>query len=349
MPATAEQSNPTVVIVGPGSVEVQDRPLRPPGPGEVLVKTLYSGISAGTEMNVYRGAAPQWRMRHDPLTGLFASSSNPEWTYPLVYGYAAAGRIEQTGDDVTGVNTGDYVFTYTPHQSYSTVAADAAVALPQLRDLRHGVFFANLNTALNGILDAGLHLGDVVVVMGLGVIGQLVAQLARRSGVGVIVTVDALQHRRELSLRLGADHSFEPGPDVAEAVRELSSNRGADVVFDVSGAPTALHEAIRTAGLDALVIAMSWYGNTFEALSLSGEFHHNRVRIHSSFVGYVNPALGPLWSTERRSALVLDLLNEIELDPLLSHTFPVSNAAEAYRVVDAQPEGLVQCLLEYPT
>src|SRR5919198_3046862 len=112
-----QRANPTVVIVGPASVEVQDREVLRPGRTDVLVRTLYSGISAGTEMNVYRGAAPQWRMRQDPRTALFATSPTPEWTYPLVYGYAAVGRIEDVGEEVTELAVGDLVFTHTPHQA----------------------------------------------------------------------------------------------------------------------------------------------------------------------------------------------------------------------------------------
>ena len=341
------RQNWTAVIKSPCCVEVEKRAVREPREGEVLVRSLVSGISAGTEMNVYRGTAPQWRMRRDPATGLFAPSDEPDWTYPLAYGYANAGRVEALGEGVEGFAEGDAVFTYSPHQTYSTVTAEAVVPLGALRDPRHGVFVANLNTALNGILDARLPFGATVVVSGLGVIGQLVAQLARRGGADLIVTIDPVMHRRELSLSLGADATFESGPAVAEAVRALSTNRGADVVFEVSGSPAALHEAIRIAGLDALVVAMSWYRGSFESLSLGGEFHHNRVQIHSSFVGHINPDLGPLWSVQRRMELVLRLLTELDLTPLLTHQFNIREAALAYETVHLQREGLMQCVLDY--
>lgn len=132
--------------------------VREPREGEVLVRSLVSGISVGTEMNVYRGTAPQWRMRRDPATGLFAPSDEPDWTYPLAYGYANAGRVEALGEGVEGFAEGDAVFTYSPHQTYSTVTAEAVVPLGALRDPRHGVFVANLNTALNKIWTRGSHL-----------------------------------------------------------------------------------------------------------------------------------------------------------------------------------------------
>jgi len=127
----------------------------------------------------------------------------------------------------------------------------------------------------------------------------------------------------------------------------MTDNRGADIVIEVSGAAPALHEAIRTAGYDGTVIAMSWYGGSFESLSLSGEFHHNRTRIISSQVAGINPTLGPLWSVKRRKTLATALLADLDLEPLLTHTFPIDHAAEAYALVNAQPPDLVQCLLSY--
>jgi hypothetical protein len=92
---------------------------------------------------------------------------------------------------------------------------------------------------------------------------------------------------------------------------------------------------------------MSWYGGTFESLSLSGEFHHNRPRIISSQVAGISPELGPLWSVERRKTLATALLADLDLEPLLTHTFPIERAAEAYELVNTQPPDLVQCLLSY--
>jgi hypothetical protein len=94
---------------------------------------------------------------------------------------------------------------------------------------------------------------------------------------------------------------------------------------------------------------MSWYGGTFESLTLSGEFHHNRVRVHSSQVAAVNPDLGPLWDVPRRNAVALRLLNDLLLDPLITHEYPVQRAAEAYRTVDGGDPELVQAIITYPS
>lgn len=335
------------VFTAPGRVDVREVPVAAPKDGEVQIATMFSGISAGTEMNVYRGRAPQWHLRFDPETRLFSRTEGSEWTYPRTYGYANVGRVVASGPGVNTPESGDVVFSYSPHQSVVVTAADATVRLPERLEPRFGVLNANLNTALNGVLDARPSLGDTVVVSGLGVIGLLVTQLLRRAGVGQLIGVDRMAARRDLALRLGADVVLDPSAGVAERVRALTRNRGADIVIEVSGAAAALNEAIRTAGFGGRVVAISWYGGTFESLNLSGEFHHNRPRILSSQVGSVNPDLGPLWNMARREEVVSGLLTELNLAPLFTHEFPIDRAADAYALVDAAPDGLVQCVLTY--
>ena len=312
------------------------------------IAARFSGISAGTEMNVYRGRAPQWQLRMDESTRLFTRTEGPQWTYPLAYGYANVGTVVDVGGGVKSPAVGDTVFSYSPHQSVVVAAASSVVRLPDGLDPRLGVLNANLNTALNGVLDARPSIGDVVVVSGLGVIGLLVTQLLRRAGAGQVIGVDRLPSRRDLATRLGADVAIDPAEGVAEKVRALTRNRGADIVVEVSGASPALNEAIRTVGFGGRVIAVSWYGGTFEGLNLAGEFHHNRPRIFSSQVGSVNPDLGQLWDTARRQEVVSRLLTELDLLPLFTHEFPIERASEAYELVDQAPDGLVQCVLTYP-
>lgn len=343
----------TVMFLAPRHVEVQERALPEPSEGQVVVRALYSGISAGTEMNVYRGLAPQWHTRRDRTTGLFVPTETPEWSYPLAYGYAAVGKVEMIGGSVppsAGLSVGQLVFSYTPHASKSVARWEDLVPLPDLPDPRLGVFLANVNTALNGVLDARPSLGDVVVVSGLGVIGLVIVQLLRRSGVGLVVGVDGIQRRRELARSLGADVALEPSETlVAQRVRELSENRGADIAIEVSGAAPALNEAIRAVGYGGRVVVLSWYGGSFETLNLAGEFHHNRPRVISSQVGGINPDLGPLWSVRRRQALATSLLTELSLEPMITQEFPVDQAAKAYQAIDTGDQSVVQCVLSYAT
>jgi 2-desacetyl-2-hydroxyethyl bacteriochlorophyllide A dehydrogenase len=337
--------NACVTITGPRTVSLESAPVPEPGDGQVLVHTAYSGISAGTEMNVYRGTAPQWSTSADPETGLFLKGI-PEWSYPLVYGYANVGVVAAVGPGVERLRLGDRVFTYLPHCEWVVADADAAVVLPELPDLRRGVFLANLNTAYNGVLDTRPSLGDVVVVSGLGVVGLLVTELLARCGVGRIVGIDPVEERRKLALAAGAENVFSPADPVAELVRELTGGRGADHVIEVSGAPAALAEAIRIAGFDSTVVAMSWYGGTLDGVGLGGEFHHNRVTIRSSQVGAVNRDL-PLWSVDRRMAICLELLTELPLERYITHELEPQDAGEAYRMLDSLDQPALQCVFRF--
>jgi 2-desacetyl-2-hydroxyethyl bacteriochlorophyllide A dehydrogenase len=344
--AASTDLNPTVTIVGPRRVEVRNEPVRRPGRGEVLTQTLYSGISAGTELNVYRGLAPQWRRRQDEASGLF-KDDGPEWRYPLVYGYANVGTVAEVGEGLDRRLLGETVFGYQPHRRFNTVDYAATTRLPALDDPRRGIFLANVNTALNGVLDARPALGEVVVVMGLGVIGLLVTRLVRRAGAGLVVAVDGVPARRRFAQDAGADLTLEPSDAVADVVRERTGGRGADVVIDVSGAPAALNAAIRTVGRDGRVIAMSWYSGAMDGLDLSAEFHHNRVRVRSSQVDHVNPDLGPLWSVARRNAVALDLVRELPLERYITTCVPPAGAPEAYALLDRRDPDTLQCVFDF--
>ncbi len=335
-------------FTAPRKAEVREITIDPPGPGQVLVEAIVSGISAGTEMNVYRGLAPQWRKRMDPATRLFVDTDQPDWQYPARYGYASVGYVRALGADVTILREGDLVFCYAPHGRHAVVGEGQAIPLTGLKQPELGVFFANLSTALNGVLDGRPPIGAEVTVMGLGVIGQLVVRLLALAGARTIIAIDGIAGRRDLAVGGAATHALDPaGDDVAKAVHDLTNGRGADLVFEVSGAAPALNEAIRTVGYNGTVVAMSWYGGSFESLSLAGEFHHNRVKVVCSQVATVNPELGPLWTVERRSALVRDYLGTLDLAALISHRVPFDEAPEAYDLVDRRGAEAMQVLLTY--
>ncbi|WP_102127466.1 zinc-binding dehydrogenase [Deinococcus planocerae] len=346
MTVTGTRTRTSALIVQPREVEVRETPLPPLGPNDVLVENIASGISSGTEMNVYRGLAPQWHRRQDPVTRLFVPGGEPQWAYPLAYGYASVGRVVEVGDEVLDRAPGQLVFAYSPHQTLSVVPRVLTLPLPADTDPTSGVFVANLNTAFNGLLDARPVPGSDLVVFGAGVIGQLLVRLLARTGPRTLTVVDGITSRRETALRGGATHGLEPGDSVAPAVRELTGNRGADVAFEVSGASPALGEAIRTVGYEGLVVAMSWYGQPVN-VDLGGEFHHNRVRVRSSQGNAVNPDLSPLWTVERRQAQCVAWLGGLDLASLVSHRFPIEEASEAYRLLDERPQETLQVVLTY--
>jgi threonine dehydrogenase-like Zn-dependent dehydrogenase len=353
-----------LVITGPRQLAVLERRLPDPGPGDVVVKTLFSGISHGTEMNVYRGVAPQWSKRYDRDLRLFvpaaaASDTSPpergywtaadtHWGYPLAYGYANVGRVIALGDAVDQVRVGDLVYSYQPHQTANVAPAASVIRLPELSNPATGVLYSNLNTAYGGVLDADIRLDDTVVVFGQGVIGLLVTQFLRHTAARRIITVEKLPARQRLSLDCGADECLDPSQlDVALAVRERTGGRGADVVIEASGAYPALQEAIRTAAPNTTVVALSWYGGTASALALSDEFHHNRITIRSSQVGGIAPELSATHSLSRRAGQIIDWFGELLLDPLLTTIVPFTAASDAYQLIDEHGADAIQVVLRY--
>jgi threonine dehydrogenase-like Zn-dependent dehydrogenase len=181
--------------------------------------------------------------------------------------------------------------------------------------------------------------------------GQIVAQLARLNG-GRIVVADLVAARRELAVELGATAAYDPAAeDVAEAVRELTSDRGADVVIEMSGAYQALQEAVRTVSHSSRVVAAGFFQGEGVPLRLGEEFHHNRVAIVGSQISGVAPQLRHRWDELRMSRTVLHLAAEgrLALGPLVTHVIPDAEAPAAFEMLDNDPQDVLQVVLDYGT
>ena len=249
-------------------------PTRALAPDEVLVRTLYSGVSAGTELSQYRGTSPFMSRTWDADMRIFRDG-DPSWTFPVRnLGYEEVGRIEDVGSGVTRVRSGQLVFGAWNHRSVHVMPEDEAAAklIPEGADPRIGIFAHIGAVALNGAHDARIRLGDLAVVFGLGVPGQIVLQAARASG-ATVVGVDPVESRRRMALQLGADRVLDPtAVSVAELVKSETGGRGADVCIEVSGAPQALAEAMRTVAYSSRVVAMGFFQGEVRGLFLGDEY-----------------------------------------------------------------------------
>lgn len=325
----------------PRTVELRTESVPPPGPGQVRVQTIASALSHGTERLVYRGEVPADLPLDLPtLTGSFG--------FPIKYGYAAVGRVRDVGPDVTTHAPGDLVFALHPHQTIFNLPAAGALRLPAGIDPLLGVFTANLETAVNIVHDTPLHFGETALIFGQGIVGLLVAQVLRLSGARRVIAVEPAAWRRELSRRVGVDLALAPTDDLRDQIRAANAGRAPDVVIEVSGSGAALQAAIDNVVQDGAVVVASWYGIKPVQLLLGEHFHRGRVRLISSQVGRLNPALGARWDYARRSQTVLDLLPKLVLADLITHRVPLADPPTAYRLIDEQPEQIGQVMLTYP-
>jgi 2-desacetyl-2-hydroxyethyl bacteriochlorophyllide A dehydrogenase len=323
----------------PRTAALREETVSSPGPGEVRVEAIASAVSAGTEMLVYRGEVPEDLPLDLPtLEGSYA--------FPIKYGYAAVGNILDTGPGVENLSPGDAVFIHHPHQEVFVVPARMSVRLPDGFDPLIGIFAANMETALNVVHDAPLHLGETALVFGQGVVGLLVARLLKLAGAGAVLAVDPLEMRRRLALAAGADGAFEP-EGLSERVMEITGGRGADVAVETSGSGAALQSAIDVVATEGTVVVASWYGTKPVTLALGGQFHRGRVRLRSSQVGRLTPELSPRWDRDRRMKTVLGLLGRLDLGKLISHRIPFERAPEAYGLLDERPGDVGQVVVTY--
>jgi threonine dehydrogenase-like Zn-dependent dehydrogenase len=341
-----------LVLKAPRTLTFEPLELAPLGADDVRIRTLYSGVSAGTELSQYRGTNPFMQRRWDETSRLFIPATEPSWPYPVRnLGYEEVGEIVEVGSNVHDVRVGQRLFGTWGHRTHHVARQDFARdrLLPAQADPRIGLFSHIGAVALNGVHDAAIRMGDLVVVFGLGVPGQIVAQAARASG-ATVVGVDPVSERREMALKLGADRVLDPGVgSVAETIKSETVGRGADVCIEVSGAASALAEAIRTVAYASRVVAMGFFQGEARGLMLGEEFHHNRVELICSQISGVAPGASHRWSKLRlwQSAVRLQYEGRLNLLPLITHCVSFTDAPALFARIDAGEPGMLQSVLTF--
>ncbi|ODS86143.1 MAG: oxidoreductase [Devosia sp. 66-14] len=326
--------------------------VNPLGPNEVRIRTLFSGISAGTELSQYRGTSPFMSRQWDLANRVFRDAETPSWSFPVRnLGYEEAGEIVETGAAVTRVKPGDRVFGTWGHRTMHVMAeADAADRqIPDGADPRIGMFSHIGAVALNGVHDARIRMGDLVVVFGLGVPGQIVLQAARASG-ATVVGVDPVASRRAMAERLGADRTLDPGAgSISDTIKGETGGRGADICIEVSGAAPALAEAMRTVAYASRVVAMGFFQGEARGLQLGDEFHHNRIELISSQISGVAPDASHRWSKLRlwQTAVRLQHEGRLNLLPLITDTVPFAEAPALFARLDQGDPAILQSVLDF--
>lgn len=284
--------------LAPGNGALREETLPEPDTSGVLIRTRFSAISRGTEALVFNGRVPP--SEYERMRAPFQAGEFPG---PVKYGYASVGTVERGPAGLLGRD----VFCLYPHQDRYVVPAEAVLLLPESVPPERAVLAANMETAINGLWDAGPRMGDRIAVIGAGVVGALVAYLCARIPGTRVQLIDVEPRRAQLAQALDV-------PFCAPAAAQGDN----DLVIHASGTPQGLRAGLALTGQEATLIEMSWFGQQEVGLPLGEAFHARRLTLRSSQVGTVSPARSARWDHRRRLTLALDLLADTRLDALIS-------------------------------
>ena len=326
----------SLVFQAPYCVDVTEEPLPPLNPGQLVVESLVSAISPGTEMLFYRGLAPT-DMEVDETIPALAGTVR----YPQKYGYATVGHVAEIADGVDGSWLGRLVFAFHPHESHFVSTPDELVPVPQGCSAERAALLPNMETAVSLVMDGEPHIGEDVAVFGQGIVGLLTTALLANFPLGRLYAIDRFEARRRQALVVGATDALAP-----DDLRKRSPI-DADLVFELTGNPQALDQAIDATGYSGRVMIGSWYGQKRADLNLGGRFHRSRIRLIASQVSTIAPEYLGRWTKARRFDVAWSMLAKVDVEPLITHRFPLGRAADAYSLVDRHPEQAIQVLLTY--
>jgi NADPH:quinone reductase-like Zn-dependent oxidoreductase len=282
----------------PGFGEIRPVTLPEPGEGDVMVRTLRSGVSRGTETLVFRGGVPP-----SQYAAMRAPFQEGDFPGPVKYGYLSVGAVEQGPAELSGRT----VFCLYPHQTAYVVPAGAVTVVPEDVPPGRAVLAGTVETAVNALWDAAPLLGDRVTVVGAGMVGCCVARLLSRFPAAEVTLVDVDPGRAEVAAAIGVEFAL---PADAVGARDL--------VVHTSATSAGLQRSLDLLAPEGTVIDLSWYGDSEVRLSLGGAFHSARLGIRASQVGSVSPARSATRTAADRLALALELLRDPVFDALVT-------------------------------
>ncbi len=316
-------------VDGPRQGALRHEVLPAPGAQEAVVRALHGAISRGTELLVYRGQVPP--SEHQRMRAPFQRG---EFSFPVQYGYATVGLVEQGPDGWAGRT----VFCLHPHQSRFVVPVDALFPVPVGVPAARAVLVANLETAVNASWDLAPRVGERISIVGAGTVGLLCAWLCARIPGCQVQVVDVNPTREPVVRALGASFVL-PGAAVGDA----------DRVIHASGTGEGLDTALSLAAFEATVLELSWYGERPVTVSLGAAFHARRLTIASSQVGSIATSQRARWDHRRRMTLALSLLDDPALDRLVTGSHPFDRLPERMRALDQGEPGCICERIDYPT
>jgi 2-desacetyl-2-hydroxyethyl bacteriochlorophyllide A dehydrogenase len=337
----------SLYFTSPKSVEVREEATPLLKPQQVLVRTLFSAISPGTELLIYRHLISTQQPKDSSIQSLFGNFS-----YPLKYGYSAVGEIVDTGPEVDNSWIGKTVFVFHPHESLFSADLTELIEIPQGISALDAVFLPNMESAVNFIMDGQPVLGEKIVVFGQGIVGLLTTTLLSQFPLKDLITLDPIPLRRQISTQQGAHISF--GPNSNENLSYIKSllqdqySSGADLTYELSGNPEALNQAIELTGFDGRIVVGSWYGTRPVNLSLDETFHRSRIKLISSQVSTIGSNFAGRWNKLRRFQTAWHSIDKVRPSQFITRKLQITQAAEAYRMLDETPGEAIQIIFTYP-
>lgn len=323
----SEKKGKRVVFKSKGLVTIEEYDLEPPRPNQISVETVSTLISPGTE------------------TAFLMALPNTSGKFPMYPGYSNVGVVSALGSDNMKFEVGDRVVSRGHHASHIVMDQDNLIRIPNSLSFDEAVFFALGSIALQGIRKANIELGESVMVIGQGLVGNLALQLAKLSGGMPVIGVDYYDYRLDISERCGADNVLNPSNvDVVEAVRNATRGNGADVVVEASGNPQAIPTALELAGRFGRVVLLGSTRGTTE-VNFYSTIHRKGVRVigaHESTRPRHESSRG-LWTSRDDSLLVLELMSKgrLKVGELVSAKMSFQEAARAYnRLVESKEDTL---------
>ena len=323
-----------------GRVEIRESRLEDPAKDQVQVRTLISGISAGTEMLAYRGMLP----RDLPLDASISGLQDQNSSFPFQYGYACVGLVEKVGHDEFSDLLGRKVFAFQPHCSRFNVKVNELICLPENISDDAGVFVANMETAVSLLIDGEIKAEETIAIFGLGVVGQLLNALLQSASWKTLYLIEQFEFRKESALK---NLSTICLPPTLDSIRASTPPEGLNLIYELTGNPETLNAAIEIAAFAGRIIVGSWYGEKQANLNLGGKFHRNRLKLVSSQVSSIDPAHRREWTKKKRLQKAIEYILQIRPERFITHRFELGEAEKAYQLLDKHSEQTLQVVINY--
>ena len=330
-----------LISTKPNECELRAYEEAAPGDEQLMVKVDFGSPKHGTELNHFRGTDPFITMDFDEEYQLFLKDeSKTGGDFFMKPGNMWVGKIQQMGQGVSGFKIGQRIAGYGPLRNTHILHAKDALIMPESMTWKEAVCYDPVQFALGGLRDSKMRMGDTVAVFGLGAIGLIAAQMARRAGAAFVAVIDPIARRREVALKCGADMALDPNEcDVGLELKKATFKRGVDIAIESSGSYSALQAAMRGIIYAGNISVVGWYGECTGKLDFGKEAHFNQPNlIFSRACSDPNRLHG--WSFERICEASWDMLckGDYACEDIVDPVVPFAEVASAYCEINTSPE-----------